>query len=56
MVNRIDASGLIFEHVFNFSHMLARLIALQKTTGDNQKSPKLQFSLESEQATAADDS
>lgn len=55
MVNWIDASGLIFEHVFSFSCMLARLIALQKT-GDYQKSPKHQFSLESERATSEDDS
>lgn len=54
MVNRIVASGLIFEHVFNFSYMMSRLIASQKTTGDNQKSPKHQLSLEGEPATAED--
>lgn len=56
MANRIGTSGLIFEHVLNFSYILTRLIALQKITGDIQKSPKHPFSLESEQATAADDS
>lgn len=56
MITRIDASRLIFEHVFNFSYMLARLIALQKTTTDSQKSPKHQVRLESEQATAEDGS
>lgn len=40
---------------FNFSYMLDRVIALQKN-GDSQKSPKHQFSIESEQATAEDDS
>lgn len=39
-----------------FSYMLARLIALQKTTADSQKSPKHKFRLESEQATAEDGS
>lgn len=56
MINSIDTSGLIFECVFNFSYMLAWPIALRKTTGHSQKSPEHQFSLESEEGTAEDDS